>query len=198
MRCRRVAEPSPLAVRLILMSRSLLPALVTLLALVGCGTTGETTGRDDSTQPGATSSTTEETTPEETTPDAVGSPPEAQPPVDGPLEDRRTGEVRFAGSNDCPQEYAVDAVGSREFAFDGTVTAIDDAGVTFEVREWLVGEGAATVQLRMDPPERPERSDAAPSYFVGTRLLVSGDAGTAWGCGFTRYYDAKTAAAWRS
>ena len=32
----------------------------------------------------------------------------------------------------------------------------------------------------------------------GGLTLVSGDADTAWGCGFTRYYDAATAAAWRS
>ena len=192
----RVAEPSRFVVRLILMSRSLLPALVTLLVLVGCGTSGETTattGSDVPTQPAATSDTTGGATPE-----PGGSPQEAQPPVDGPLEDRRTGEVRFEGATDCPQEYATTTVRSRDFAFDGTVTAIDDAGVTFEVHEWLVGEGAATVQLRMSPPDVPDRSEASPSYSVGTRLLVSGDDGIAWVCGFTRYHDTETAAAWRS
>ena len=43
------------------------------------------------------------------------------------------------------------------------------------------------------------------SYGVGSRLLVSGeprlggaalDAATAWSCGFTRHYDAQTAAEW--
>jgi hypothetical protein len=153
-----------------------------------------------------------------------GVAPKAQPPVDGPLPDRRTGAVTFAIPGTCPESYSTAAVTERDFAFDGTVTAIEGAGtasattsvvtVAFEVHEWLVGGpesgpvsgpvsgGAATVQVRMPAPQRPQHSEAAPSYFVGTRLLVSGDdsAGerTAWACGFTRYHDEDTAATWRS
>lgn len=54
--------------------------------------------------------------------------------------------------------------------------------------------------------ESPTSEDGPPSYGVGTRLLVSGEprwGGTdplrdafAWGCGFTRYYDAQAATDW--
>lgn len=150
-----------------------------------------------------------------------GGRPGARPPVDGPLPDRRAGAVTFASPGTCPEPYSAAAVAERDFALDGTVTAIEGAGtdsatasvatVTFEVHEWLVGGpasgGAATIQVRMPAPNLPQHSESAPSYFVGTRLLVSGDddssgerAGklTAWACGFTRYHDEDTAATWRS
>jgi hypothetical protein len=41
-------------------------------------------------------------------------------------------------------------------------------------------------------------SESPPSYAVGTRLLVSGEDQIVWACGFTRYFDEETAAAWRS
>jgi hypothetical protein len=75
---------------------------------------------------------------------------------------------------------------------------VEDAGVTFEVREWFVGEGPQTFTVRMGAPTRSRVSESAPSYFVGTHLLVSGELGVAWDCGFTRYFDEDTAAAWRS
>lgn len=147
-----------------------------------------------------------------------GGRPGAQPPVDGPLPDRRTGAVKFAAPGPCPEPYSAAAVARRDFAFDGTVTAIDGVGtaattasvvtVTFEVHEWLVGEGPTEeVQVRMPAPFRPQHSESAPSFFVGTRLLVSGGEvvsgaedgqKSAWACGFTRYYDEDTAATWRS
>jgi hypothetical protein len=35
------------------------------------------------------------------------------------------------------------------------------------------------------------------SLAPGTRLLVSGDGGFAWSCGFTQPYDDATASQWR-
>lgn len=130
-----------------------------------------------------------------------GDTPEGQPPVDGPLPDTRTGAVPVSGETGCTQRYTASAVADRAFAFDGTVTGIGDEGATFEVGEWLVGDGPGTVTIRMGAPTTSDRSESAPSYSVGTRLLVSGetdDGMTAWACGFTRYYDEETAAAWRS
>ncbi len=85
------------------------------------------------------------------------------------------------------------------FAFDGTVTGIDGGQVTFEVHETF-GETdlPATTVVTLGAPVSPGPSETSPSYSVGTRLLVSGDDGTAWGCGATRYYDEATAAEWRS
>jgi hypothetical protein len=185
--------------------------------VAGCGTPSEQTGRDASPTQEASRTALE---PTEVGDVQGGAKPRAQPPVDGPLPDRRTGAVTFASPGPCPEPYSAAAVAERDFAFDGTVTAIEGAGtasaagsvvtVTFELHEWLVGGpvsgGAATIEVRMPAPDRPQHSEAAPSYFVGTRLLVSGDdstgerAGelTAWACGFTRYHDEDTAATWRS
>lgn len=126
------------------------------------------------------------------------------------------------GGASCVEAYTPGAVATRAFAFDGAVTAIGpgttdraDAvlglvAVTFEVREWFGGGTGETVTVDMFPPgpDQPDQaSESAPSYGVGTRLLVSGEPrwggeplqdAIAWTCGFTRYHDEATAAEWRS
>jgi hypothetical protein len=115
--------------------------------------------------------------------------------------------------------YSPGAVAGAPFAFDGTVLAIGSArsnrpgvelplsGVTFRVHRWFRGGQGSTVVVDLDAMRRPNtvsEPSVAP-YGVGTRLLVSGaprwggrptDAAIAWPCGFTRPYDARTAAAW--
>lgn len=173
-----------------LVRNSLLAALVIpMLVLAGCG---EPSGDADH-------EATQRSAPEATSDAPAGSKgAELQPPVDGPVPDTRTGAVELDSRSGCIKEYDADAVASRGFAFDGTVVGIDDAGVTFEVHEWFVGDQPATVTVRMGGPTQPGMSESAPSYSVGTRLLVSGEEDTAWACGFTRYYDEQTAATWRS
>lgn len=166
--------------------------IVALLLLAGCA--DGTAAREQSPSPDSSSRTT-------VVPKPGDASPEGQPPVDGPLEDTRTGAVPVSGEAGCIQRYAASAVADRAFAFDGTVTDIGGAGVTFDVHEWFVGDGPATYTVRMSGPTTSGMSESAPSYFVGTRMLVSGeqDGGPiAWACGFTRYYDEETAAAWRS
>ena len=174
--------------------RSLGLMLLALLLLAGCA--------DDSTvAPERSPTSPEGSSPKPTVPKPTGETPEGQPPIDGPLEDTRTGAVPVTGEAECTENYSASAVAGRAFAFDGTITEIGDGGVVFEVEEWLVGEGPRSFTVRMRPPTKSGMSESAPSYFVGTRLLVSGerdDAPVAWGCGFTRYYDEETAAAWRS
>ena len=120
---------------------------------------------------------------------------------------------------ECVEEYSPAAVAGRAFAFDGTVTAIGPArsnrpdvelelsAVTFRVHTWFRGGSGDTVTVDLGAP-RGTHSPAEPSvpaYEIGTRLLVSGesrwgggalDAPIAWSCGFTRSYDAQTAAEW--
>ena len=122
-------------------------------------------------------------------------------------------------AEECVQSYSPEAVAGRSFAFDGTVTGIGPAAtnrpgaelplaaVTFRVHEWFRGGAGETVTVDMDAP-RPAGSvsePAVPAYAIGTRLLVSGeprwggaplDDAIAWSCGFTRYYDPRTAAEW--
>src|SRR5262249_23219250 len=90
-------------------------------------------------------------------------------------------------------------------------------GTTFVVHEWFGGGTGATVTVDMPPPTstsaRPGGAstqlsgEMPPTYEIGSRLLVSGAPRwggapladpIAWGCGFTRYYDAPTATAWRA
>jgi len=169
----------------------LLPAL---LLLTACG--------DDSTvAPEGTPSSPESSSPTPVVPKPTGKTPEGQPPIDGPLPDTRTGAVSVSGEGGCTENYSVQAVSGRAFAFDGTITAIGDGQVTFTVQEWFVGEGPESYTVRMRPPTTSGMSESAPSYFVGTRLLVSGEQDEepiAWSCGFTRYFDEDTAAGWRS
>lgn len=131
----------------------------------------------------------------------------------------RTGPLRDGGAASCVEEYRPSAVANRAFAFDGVVVDIgpatsdrgdasnlDLAGTTFTVRAWFRGGGRTAVTVDMPPPTEGALSDGGgPSYGIGSRLLVSGEPrwggapladAIAWGCGFTRYYDAETATSW--
>jgi len=104
-------------------------------------------------------------------------------------------------------------MGNAGFAFEGTVQSVsmvkpsadlpsgDLVAVRFMVNTWYVGSGNAsevTVALGTS-----EQIDQQAGYEPGTNMLVSGDAlpsgepqYIAWGCGFTRYFDADTASRW--
>jgi hypothetical protein len=129
------------------------------------------------------------------------------------------GEVEVEHQASCVEAYSPAAVSGRGFAFDGRVTAIGVgstdrpgeghlgyAGVTFAVRHWFVRDDGSSITIDMAPPSGGARlEETPPTYEVGTRLLVSGESrwggpgledALAWGCGFTRYYDAETAKEW--
>jgi hypothetical protein len=118
----------------------------------------------------------------------------------------------------CVKEYTLGEVVNRAFAFDGTVARIapehqDTARsgtvpVTFTVNEWFRGGSGSTVTVDVPRSVSPEEStdESVPKYDVGDRLLVSGeprfggaatDDAIAWGCGFTRPFEAHTAREWR-
>ena len=151
-----------------------------------------------------------------------GADPSGEPGA-SPTGPARRGPLGQGGTSSasCIEEYTPRAVTERAFAFDGVVTAIgpsvtdgggeadlDYAGVTFRVERWYAGGSADTVTVDLPPPaEQQVRSDDFdPTYGIGTRLLVSGEsrwggddplaAPLGWTCGFTRYYDEATAAAW--
>jgi len=117
----------------------------------------------------------------------------------------RTGELRSDSDTvaSCAFSYP-DTLGERGFAFDGTVTAIEDETTTFRVERWYAGGEGDSVAVPLRPTEAQFEVESvpvyAPSYEIGTRMLVSGeeDQGTTfvWQCGFTRYWDAATAADW--
>lgn len=97
----------------------------------------------------------------------------------------------------CVEMYNLDTLKRREAAFDGTVQAVDGDKITFNVTRWYRG-GNGTTTTRNGASTLGSISSAGPSVALepGTRLLVSGDGGFAWGCGFTQPYDATVAAEW--
>lgn len=131
-----------------------------------------------------------------------------------------SGELPVSGgSGSCVELYSAATLTHRSFAFDGTVVSVGrgqsgDAfstnGVTFEVNEWFIGPTSVPrVVVDLAKPAHVSGADGAEyaSYGPGTRLLVSGeprwggapmDQAIAWGCGFTRYFDADDAQLWRN
>jgi hypothetical protein len=85
----------------------------------------------------------------------------------------------------------------RQFAFEGTATAVDGGLVTFAVDEWLAGDGSGSITLELDSTlQNSTYTDF--SVAVGERYLVSGDEPFAWGCGFTVPFEESAAARWRA
>jgi hypothetical protein len=131
-----------------------------------------------------------------------------------------SGETVSSSIGSCVEEYSLQTLRNRKFAFDGTVTEIragepdpDAWGapirVTYQVHQWFAGGDDDTVTLAAwDFDVIVDRSSQSEVYAdsVGTlvrtegmRLLVSGDDKMAWlGCGFTRPYNAAEAAQWKA
>ncbi len=91
--------------------------------------------------------------------------------------------------------YSVEELANRDFAFDGTVTAVDGDQVTFTVNEVFIGELPGSVTLTA--PDTSQTSlEGGTELVPGERYLVSGDDGIVWGCGFTQPYSDTLAAEW--
>jgi len=101
------------------------------------------------------------------------------------------------GLTSCVETYDLATLANREYAFAGTVTSVEGDQATFAVDEWYRGDGSAEVTLGGAAglggvTSAGEPVDLAP----GTRLLVAGDGGFAWSCGFTQPYDEAVARQW--
>lgn len=130
----------------------------------------------------------------------------------------RTGPVPGSPDASCVEPYNLRNLTNRGFAFDGTVVSMSPAQsdrtgadgvsgylmVSFQVHQWFRGGSGTSTAVDMFGPTMSSAQQV--SYGVGTRLLVSGEPKESggslpgpigWGCGFTRYYDQTTAAAWR-
>jgi hypothetical protein len=93
--------------------------------------------------------------------------------------------------------FGLEELAMRQFAFDGTVTAVDGDQVTFNVNEKFIGDLVSSVTLTA--PDYAQTSlEGGVELVVGERYLVSGDEGTVWGCGFTQAYSDAAAAEWAS
>lgn len=99
----------------------------------------------------------------------------------------------------CITVYDLTTLAAREYAFDGTVTAVDvDADtVTFTVNRWFHGGDSSSITLHgAGTIAGVTSADASLALEPGTHLLVAGDGGFAWSCGFTQPYDDAVAGEW--
>lgn len=109
------------------------------------------------------------------------------------------GPINPGGSSltSCVELYDLQTLANREVAFDGTVASVDGDDVTFTVNRWYRGGDGAEVTLAGASTLGGVTSAGEPTPLgPGTRLLVAGDGGFAWSCGFTQPYDDAIAAEW--
>ena len=97
----------------------------------------------------------------------------------------------------CVETYDLSSLAGREVAFDGTVESVSGDSVTFTVNRGYRGVDTERVTLRgASTLSAMTSAGAEVDLEPGARLLVAGDAGFAWGCGFTQAYDAAVAEDW--
>lgn len=100
-------------------------------------------------------------------------------------------------SGSCVEFYDLTTLEGRETAFDGTLVAVDGDRATFTVNQWFRGGDGTSVTLAGASVLQGNNSaQPGASLTPGTRLLVAGDGGFAWSCGFTQPYDAAVAQQW--
>ena len=107
------------------------------------------------------------------------------------------GQDPGAGIGSCVDTYSPTTLASREFAFDGTVSAIDGEQVTFEINSAYAGDLGDSITLTATGMTGTSiTSSGGVSLSDGQRYLVAGDDEFVWGCGFTQPYDEAVAAEW--
>lgn len=100
-------------------------------------------------------------------------------------------------SGSCVELYDLTTLDRRETAFDGTVVAVDGDRATFTVNQWFRGGSGTSVTLAgASGLQGINSTQPGASLTPGARLLVAGDGGFAWWCGFTQPYDAAVAQEW--
>jgi hypothetical protein len=96
--------------------------------------------------------------------------------------------------------FTIEDLQARDFAFDGTVTAVNGNLATFTVNDGFWGaEDGTSVTLQADlMTGEPQQValEGGPLLTVGERYLVSGDDDIAWSCGYTLVWDEASAATW--
>ncbi|MBA2283138.1 MAG: hypothetical protein H0W25_18160 [Acidimicrobiia bacterium] len=102
-------------------------------------------------------------------------------------------------SGSCVELYDLQTLANRDIVFDGTVQVVNGDQVTFAVNEWFRGDQIPEVSLS-GAEGLGGLTSAGPTIGLepGTRLLVAGDGGFAWSCGFTQPYDEAVAEQWRA
>lgn len=127
----------------------------------------------------------------------LGGPP-AEPEPAPIATDPDPGEVS-GGLASCAFAYSAETLAQRELAFEGVIAAVDGDRVTFDVGEVFHGDVADPAVLGggLLLVGQGTVSTGASDLAVGDRVLVAGDGGFAWACGFTQPYDPAVADTWR-
>lgn len=106
------------------------------------------------------------------------------------------------GTATCIEVYTPENLLHRAFAFDGTVTSIEQRGeefgvlVTFDVNTAYRGDVRDGITLQAVGVGGD--SEGGPTIAIGDRLLVSGDEDYMWTCGFSRTWSPEMAAEWEA
>ncbi len=101
----------------------------------------------------------------------------------------------------CVEMYSAETLANREYAFDGTVTTVEGSDMAFAVNEWFRGAdrfAGDTVTLDHQGYLGMLFAPDGPALEPGTRVLVAGDGGFVWSCGFTQLHDPAVADEWRA
>ena len=101
-------------------------------------------------------------------------------------------------TGNCVELYSLETLTNREHAFDGTVQRVDGDQVSFSVNRWY-SSGDTPTEITLagaDTLNGPNSAGPAAALEPGTWLLVAGDGGFAWSCGFTQPFDTNVASQW--
>ena len=184
-----------------LVRRSCVAALASFLLLVGCGSTTQTAVTPSNAADRA---------------DATAASPVIEASIDESSRTSAHGALpgTSAPTTACPHYTPENMARSTDFAFDGTVVGLGEVvyrrsigmtttSVDFNVNQWFAGGSQKIVRILV--PTGGSIDPTAPPFELETQLLVSGftqraggpPGDYAAGCGSTRYFDSKTATAWR-
>lgn len=118
--------------------------------------------------------------------------PEATPPTS-------SRPITPGGMASCVEQYSLSSLRDREVAFAGTVKSVNGDSITFGIDDLFKGSVGGEITLAgASTLGGITSAGSGVSLDPGTRLLVAGDGGFAWSCGFTQTYDADVASDWRA
>ena len=110
-----------------------------------------------------------------------------------------TGPITPGGPSvgSCVETYDLATLANRELALDGTVKSVKGDSVTLTVNRWFRGGDSDDVTLKgASTLAGITSTGSSVALDTGTRLLVAGDGGFAWACGFSQAYAPEVAANW--
>lgn len=108
------------------------------------------------------------------------------------------GPITPPGQALCVERYDLNTLKNRQVAFDGRIVEVTGDDMTLTVNEWFTGANGSEITLKGASTLGGITSAGDPfSLDPGTRLLVAGDGGFAWSCGFTQPFSESVAKDWR-